>query len=106
MSDEQIFDLIREDLDEQPPESAGGLTEEAEIIAQSKDPVDFTELDWHIVNRPTNQGKPDNECEIGSCEKEATHHCEFLSGALFFGCENHVDEMIKLSVAKKKRKFE
>ena len=64
MNDEAILALIQEDtesLTELP-----GLTEEASIIAQSKDPKDFTEMDWHIFNPRGRQGKPDDQCELGS----------------------------------------
>jgi hypothetical protein len=105
MTDDQIFEAIQEEASELPPEPHG-LTSEAAIVAQSKDPVDYTELDWHITNLPARQGKPDSECELGSCENDATHYVQFLSGSLFFGCETHVDELLKMRVAKKKKVFD
>lgn len=105
LTDEQILDLIQEDA-EPLPELPGELTEEAAIVAQSKDPVHYTELEWHVVSPPGRQGKPDTECELGSCQRDATHFCEMLSGSLFFGCASHVDTLIKMRVAHKKRKFD
>jgi hypothetical protein len=109
-TDDHIIAALQEEADaaargetEQLP---SWLTPESAIVAQSKDPEDYTELDWHITNRPARQGKPDSECELGSCESEASHYVEFLSGTLFFGCEDHVDELLKLRVAKKKKVFE
>ena len=95
---------IYEDIDEMPPEPR--MTEEAAIIAQSKDPVDYTELDWEVVNPSSATGKDFDECELHSCKKEISHYVEFLSGRMFFGCEQHVDELVKMQVARKKQKFE
>lgn len=43
------------------------------------------------------------EQDLGSCTSDITHYCTFLSGALFFGCEPHVDELLKMRVAQKKK---
>lgn len=105
LTDEEIMQAVQEEAADREPETLG-LTPEADLIAQSKDPVDYTELDWHVFNPPARQGKPDSECELGSCVSEATHYCTFLSGALFFGCRKHVDKLIGMQVAKKKKVFE
>jgi hypothetical protein len=91
--DAMITESMAEEVADREPQRPGGLTPEAEIVAQSKDPVDFSELDWHITSPQANPGKPDSECELGSCEGEATHHVELLSSKLFFGCSTHVDEL-------------
>jgi len=105
VNDDELIAAIQEDPEEQP-ELPGGMTEEAAIVAQSKDPEDFTELDWHIVNPPAARESPYGECDLGSCEKPPTHYCEMLSGRIFFGCAYHVERLIKMGVAKKKQKFE
>ena len=104
LSDDAILALIQNDTE--PLTEFPGLTEEAAIVAQSKDPVDYTELDWHVFNPPSRQGKPDSQCELGSCQRKTTHYCELLSGTLFFGCAKHVNALIKMRVASKKRKFD
>lgn len=90
-------------FDDLPPEPA--MAEEAALIAQSKDPTEYTELEWHIINPPGQRSKTYRECDLGSCQSPYTHHVELLSGKMFFGCEQHVDELIGLRVAGKKGSF-
>jgi hypothetical protein len=106
MNDQELFEAMAEEATENETKLPFDLTPEFELIAQQVDPAEMNELDLHIVSPQANPGKPDSECDLGSCESEATHHVELLSGKLFFGCSTHVDELVKLRVAKKKRKFE
>ena len=101
MNDDMIFEAMAEEAAEREPERPGGMTPEAEIIAQSKDPAEFTELEWEIVNPSSGNGKGWHECELGSCEKPITHYLTLLSWRTFFGCEEHVDELVKLKVTRK-----
>ncbi len=105
MNDEEIFQALREELESKQEDWPGGLTPEAELVGQSVDPEEATELEWHIMD-PHRGIKPDSECDLGSCRSLPTYYVELLSGRLFFGCEEHVDELIGMKVAKKKKKFE
>lgn len=106
MNDDAIFEAVQEEAAENPAKPYD-MTPEFEVIAQSKDPADFTELEWEIVDPSNANGKGWDECELGSCEKEISHFITLLSGRTFFGCEEHVDELVKLKVTKlKKQKFD
>lgn len=105
ITDEEIFETLQEEAAELP-DLPCSITPEAAIVAQDADPVDMTELQWEVFNPATGHGKPESECTLGSCENEATHCCTLLSGKLWFGCESHVDELLKMRVAKKKKVFE
>ena len=106
LTDEEIFEALQEEAGELPPELPGGITLEASIVAQRVEIADMTELELHVLNQPCRYSKPDEECELGSCENDASHYVEFLSGTLFFGCEQHIDELVSMRVAKKKKIFE
>ena len=106
LTDEEIMQALQEEAAELPPELPRGITLEASVIAQRVEIADMTELELHVLNSPVRQDKPDSECELGSCENDATYYCTFLSGTLFFGCAAHVDELVSMGVAKKKKVFE
>lgn len=106
MNDDAIFEAVQEEAAENTPATPYDLTPEFEIIAQQVDPAEMNELELHICNPPGPRESPYGECELGSCKKPPSHYVEMLSGRIFFGCEEHVDNLIKMRVAMKKRVFE